>query len=305
MEYPDGIYDGVVNDWIPPNEYHAMTDRVSRSQLLRLGESPASYVYHRDNPQDATAAMIGGDAGHAALLEPDRFAREYVMEPQWGHLCKTATTTAAEGKFNKERRGAWLARAETSGLTIVPSAEAGPLGEVLAKASTHAELQSVLRSGGKVESSALWTTRVRGVDIPQRCRTDLINFDDDGPLVLDLKFVQDSSPGPFWRDVTMWRHHIQAAMYMEGMSVATGVEHRRFGWIVLSKNPPYDFALYMLDEESLEIGTIEYHGLLDEFARCTESGEWGDNFSKPQGGGLTSWYRRQFKLKREGRTYSY
>src|SRR5690554_8185442 len=58
-------------------EYHDLPDSISKSGLDLIVRSPAHYRFaeHRE----PTRAMVIGTAIHAAILEPDVFATEYLL----------------------------------------------------------------------------------------------------------------------------------------------------------------------------------------------------------------------------------
>src|SRR5690606_39465824 len=58
-------------------EYHSLPDSISKSGLDLIARSPAHYRYAER--REPTRAMVIGTAIHAAILEPDVFATEYLL----------------------------------------------------------------------------------------------------------------------------------------------------------------------------------------------------------------------------------
>ena len=305
--FADGLYDGIENPWMEPETYHGLNERVSRSQLLHLFRSPAAFQYWKQHPSPPpTDAMVRGDAIHAGILEPARFREEYLLEPVWGPTRVRSSKTATEEErrttaSNRERKANWEAKHANTTKKVVPSSVGLGVTEAILKVREHPDLSSIFESGGIVEPTALFTEEVKGIEIAQRIRPDLSNYDDDGPILIDVKTMPRSDPRSFWRTVTKDRLHIQAAMYCHGMEMATGVKHNRFRWVACEVEPPYDCGLYVCDEESLEIGRQEYRWLLEDLASCRASGDWPDHCLTPHVGGLETWYRDAFNNKAQER----
>ena len=284
----DGLYDGRSKPWLPPDLYHANTSRHSRTELVRLLRSAHEWHYFQEHPEEAngtpTPQMIRGSAAHAAILEPDRFLEAYALEPDFGPKNR---------KEPREQFEAWLA---TQGdRTIVPKKESAAVLCIALKVREHPTLRAVLvESQGLVEPTACWTVKVEGHDIRLRCRPDRVNYPDE-PVVIDVKTVQDPSPEAFDGEITARKLHIQAAMYLDGMTQSTGVLHDRFVFIVFQAKPPYGCGVHTIDDESVEIGRIEYRRALERLVEVAESGIYHDFAHQPNVCGLRGWYRDQFR----------
>jgi hypothetical protein len=73
---------------MPPSQYHA-SPGLSISRLKRIGYSPMHFQ-HVPAASDQAAPMHLGQAAHCAVLEPERFARDYVVWNRMsdkGNLC--------------------------------------------------------------------------------------------------------------------------------------------------------------------------------------------------------------------------
>ncbi len=145
----------------------------------------------------------------------------------------------------------------------------------------------------------LWTEFAEnGEQVAMRARTDVRQEeaeDGGGPVILDLKSVEDASPRAFWNVVRRDHLELQAATYLRGATVTTGIDHRRFGWVAVEKNAPYEVGLYWCDEPTLEVGQQEYADLVDKVAACRQTGVYpGLSAAPPQVGGLSKsaieWY---------------
>lgn len=259
----DGIYDGIGMPWIPPAVYHANTARTSRSRLRLMKQSPAHF--HANVPATATPDMIMGDAVHAAMLEPERFLRDYLLEPNFGNHA------ANPGRqLIKEWRDAHIDGRKL----LVPKAKAAHVLEIAQTMREHPNVEPIINGGGLVESSVCWTDPETGEAM--RARIDLVNEIAAGTMLYDIKKVQDSSPEGFGRQVVHDLLYLQGAMYCEGYSRATGVETCGITFIAFEESRPHAVGLHELSADYLELGSKLYHTLLDELARCRAADRWPD-----------------------------
>lgn len=75
-QLPPGVYSP---DELSNERYHQLS-AISKSDLDKIARSPAHYLYKKQNPEPDTYATRRGRAVHAAVLEPDLFARSYAPE---------------------------------------------------------------------------------------------------------------------------------------------------------------------------------------------------------------------------------
>lgn len=213
--------------------YHAL-DAVGKSDLDKIARSPAHWKYAE---REETAAMRIGSAVHCAVLEPERFAAEYVTAPD----CDKRT------KAGKEAFAAF--EVANAGRTVLP-VEDGLLCHRIADAVRNHPKAAALLSSGQSEVSALWKDAEFGV----RCRARFDWMTPDG-LIVDVKTTQDAAPGAFSRSCATFRYHVQAAWYLDGYQQASGGDlPLGFIFLAVEKTPPYAVALYELDVEAVELG---------------------------------------------------
>jgi hypothetical protein len=258
-----GMYDGVRMPWIPDHVYHANA-RVSRSQLRIIRTCPFKLRHALDHPGSVvpTPDMIQGSALHAGILEPERFLDDYALEPQ-----VDGSSSFGRGVLRDFRK-------EHAEKTIVPKAKAMNLLGMIMRVRQHPRIQPVLQGGGLVEVTAAWDDSESG--LRQRARLDLLNDTDDGPTVLDVKKVQDASEEGFERQMINDQLYLQAGMYLEGATEASGIPHKRFGFIAFEEARPHACGIHWMSEEYLRVGRSLYYALRDRFRRCAESGVWPD-----------------------------
>lgn len=255
-------------------DYHSGPG-ISCTGLKKVAISPAHYK-HGESKQ--TPAMFTGSSTHAAILEPDLFARQYVTLPQ-----------------GKDRRSS-----EYKALCAEYGAD-----NVLTSADAHqvAKMQESVRSNpvahkwlytekGRNELSVYAKDPVTGVLV--RCRFDRLL---DRGFSPDLKTTTDASPAGFSKIIAKYGYAFQAAFYLDVYHWATGDVLDGFGFIAVEKSAPYNVMCYRLDDESIEIGRTQYRAALNLYANCLESGVWDgyDGSAEEQMIGLPGWAFSQYE----------
>ncbi len=233
--------------------YHAL-DAVGKSDLDKIARSQAHWKYA---VREETAAMRIGSAVHCAVLEPDRFAAEYVVAPDCDKRTKAGKEQFAEFEATHE------------GKSILSADDANLCFDLQAQVRHHPRAGQFLASG-QPEVSALWKDEEFGV----RCRARFDWLTPDGWLI-DLKTTQDASAGAFARSCASFRYHVQAAWYLDAYHQATGGDlPMGFLFIAVEKAAPYGIALYELDFEAVEIGRQLARRDLARYANAREFDVW-------------------------------
>jgi hypothetical protein len=268
------------------DEYHLERGVLTKSGSDRLHKSAAKYRAWRDGELvvSDTDALTDGRFLHMATLEPERFERDYfgIVEPEWGHLRATKTTSKEEAKANKMRREEW--RASTPHWNSPNN-----LGEKHAwykaisdRVHRHPVARDILCQGEAEKEFRREIETKNGDKITCKCRFDWI--DENGaefecpitgerrPRVIaaDLKFVREdyAHPDKFWWMIRDHRYHVQQAFY----SKIKPVDHWFF--IVVEKTVPYDMAIYTLPVHLVIEGDLEVEEDLQLYADCKRENKW-------------------------------
>lgn len=265
---------------VPMELYHAGPG-VSSSGLKEILKSPAHYQAYKAEPQTDTAALRFGRLVHTRLLEPELFKttvvvrREKPQEPARPEHLAAVTRRSKEGKaaldeWEASWRPDYLAAVaawekETEGKEAISPAEAETL-EAIAEAASRNKLASTIFGKGDAEVSCYWIDEETGVLCKARA-----DFMRDG-VIFDVKTCFDGSPKGFQAAVQKYQYHLSAAFYSDGFQTVTPVKN--FAWVAVEKNPPYCFAFYAADQETLNTGRADYRRALATYAECERSGTW-------------------------------
>jgi hypothetical protein len=284
---------------------YAAIDAMNWSTLKELAVSPRMLKWRVDHPREDTDALELGRAVHCAILEPQRFATAYIVEPDFGD----PRTNAA-----KAERAAWLAslvpgyiarpcfdRSTTAGKkayaafvdglpegakVLVGTERAadllGPDVETI-HADEHAlalRLADAVRSHpaaarlievGRREEIIEWVDEETGIKC--KARVDFIS-----PFyVLDLKSTRHTTIRAINADFARYLYHGQLAFYHDGAITARRIPREMPEGpytIAVQTVEPHDVVPGRLMREDLEKGRALYRSLLRRYAACQAAEYW-------------------------------
>lgn len=255
LDYAPGLHPDV-----PQDVYHQrVLGMVSNSALTEMARSPLHYKAWVDSAQDAddTPSFAFGRAFHCALLEPDRFAQTFVVEPDFGDCRK---------KENKATRDAW--RAENAGKATLSTDDEARIRGMVKAVHAHRLAGKMIRDG-QPELTALWQDQETGLRC--RCRADY--YVGKLGMMLDVKSTEDASAEAFRRSLFNYRYHWQAALYQSGFrGVGEVVKH--FVFVAVEKRSPFAVATYTLDLRALELGQAAIRKHVTKLAACMQADDW-------------------------------
>jgi hypothetical protein len=214
----------------PLETYLARTDYVSASALRRglHGDAPAEALRIEDDPSQRLPQAL-----HALVLEPARFAREYLV------LDRDAPAPSGDEQSDAIARRVWLASGEYAALVAARDA---------IRAYPRAPLARWLDAGMK-ELSIYWTDEAGG---RWKARPDC--FTDE--IVLELKTTGDVRPRAFARTRRRFGYDLKAAHYVDAVRHLTG-RAPRFAYIAVELAPPHYVWLYELSAAELARAGVE------------------------------------------------
>jgi len=263
---------------LPQEEYRA-DEGVSRSELHVLARSPMHYKYAQEHQREDTPALLFGSALHCYVLEPERFADEYIVV---GKIDRRTT----EGK-------AQVTEIEASGKLPVSEDDYDTIKAM--SESIRANPYAVRLLKGEHEVSYFATDPTTGIRIKCRpdCRVDLGGVS----VIVDLKTTRSASTESFSRACLDYGYDLQAAMYKQIVDEVEGKPHR-FVFIAVEKDPPYACNVLEADELMLRKGADDLRGYLMTLAECRRTGNWygyNGESGKPNIIGLPAWLAKTYE----------
>ena len=266
-----GIY---TCDQLSNEQYHA-ADGISKSGLDLIMRSPAHYRF--GERKEATRAMEIGTALHCAILEPERFATDYML---------LRNVTDRRSSEYKEACKVW------SSERVLTGAEADRVAGMQESVLSHPVLGKFVKAKGRCELSVFANDPETGVLV--KCRFDKML---DAKLAIDVKKTQDLRDFP--KSVANYGYHVQAAFYTDVWKWATGEDLEGFMFAAVEESMPHASAMMTLDDEAMEIGRMIYRKALDSYAVCEALDEWNGIYQESAPIQLPSWYINQFEQESE------
>lgn len=245
---------------LPDGDYFSI-DAVSKSSVCDLEKSAGLYYAKhiaKTYIQETTPAMAFGTAVHTAVLEPLRFAEEYLVQPDFGD---------ARSKAAREAKGEWLL--DNEGRTILKSAEMEDINGIVKALEANPDTHPYIKAPGDVELAMFWQDEMTGI----RCKAKADKVVRDR-VIVDLKTAIDSSPEGFAKASGNFKYHVQAASYSYGFSRIYGYLPTKFVFIAVEKKPPYLNAVYTLSDRDIMAGWNKYVRLLQELERRLRLDDW-------------------------------
>lgn len=232
---------------------------VSKSALDLIERSPMHYRAWVDGelPDEDTPALLFGRAFHAALLEPEVFESEFVVEPEFGDQRKPA---------NKLARKEWFE--EHGAATAIKADDMAQIQAMVASVRAHPLGRQMLREG-EPELTVVWQDDETGLKC--KCRADY--YVSRHELVVDAKSALNASPEQFKRDIVKYRYHVQDALYRAGFSAADKPV-RHFAFLAVEKERPHAVAIYELDSDAIGRGYTATRRNMDTLAECMRKNKW-------------------------------
>lgn len=251
---------------LPAETYHALPG-VSISRLKELQRSAKHYQYRLANPKQSNAMRLG-TAAHCAVLEPERFGREFSA---WSRRAENGNLCPRKGQY-------WDAfLAENDGRTIITEDE-WQLAHAASAAVRAEPLAMRYLEAGEPEVSMQWRAAVDSMvdgsrTLNFRARADWLTRVDGEHFIVGLKSARDCRPFIFGSAAAKLGYAMQWAFYLDGYHAITGVTPK-LREIVVESSAPHDVVVYSIPDDVIEQGRADYQALLVKLVQCENRNEW-------------------------------
>jgi len=272
---------GIQPEWMTSEKYHGGAG-FSTSNIKKLKEkSPGHMIYAKEHPTDPTEAMGVGQAFHTLTLEPQYFHSRFHVIP-----------AGFDRKSNdrKAQYAEWVA----TGKIMIKEEKLADVREMVKAVHAHPAAAALLiKMGAVYELPVYWEDQETGILC--KCRPDIMINNSGQRFLADLKKCQDASPEGFTRACGNYLYDVQAGMYLDGCSVATGQEFASFSFICCEDEAPYGVAVYEASEEMVALGKRIFREAMSTIDECMSTGVWPMYPGKVQTIDLPRW--RYFDAK--------
>lgn len=268
---------------------------ISPSAVMEMAKSMAHYESRYILKEvETTDAMEDGKMIHKAVLEPETFFDEYcVLDNKEDYL---STVEEIKNKIielgEKPVKGRkenlisqlieldpeikiwdlYLENMSAQNKKLISKNDYKMCEGIVRKSMNHNFLGTALKYGHR-EVPAWWEHK-SGVTITMRMDflAEKMGIG-KRPVIIDLKTARCSDPRAFVNEITRSKLHIQAAMYVDGVTKILGVEPY-YAFAVVEKKPPYTIEVVTADFGMLEAGRAEYNALIKKFLECRKTNKW-------------------------------
>ena len=251
-----GVVEGITN-----NDYHSLDKYWSSTQIKYMADnSPlhfkAKYIDKILEPREQTESLALGSLIHCLTLDPDSFAREFLILPELNLRTK-------EGR---EIRDSILK--ENPGKTIIKQETLQVAHEMVASILRTSRAVDLLK-GLKKELAYFWTCPYSG--LPLRAKADAI-----GASLVELKTVMSARKDDFEKQVDNLNYDLALWHYVTGAKIQPefGALEGGVWFIAIEKEPPYVCEVYEAHESVLEVGQAKWLDAIDKISDGVFKNYW-------------------------------
>lgn len=241
------------------NKEYRDRQEVSKSDLDLINRSIAHWVYRKENPVTGKHFDVGSCL-HDSILSPNEMHR-YVVEPSIVKNGKAWEMSGYQFKTKTEAQEAFESSVDKS--QVVLSEKEMSSVHCMKNALMNNRIFENIMKGAKYEVS--FFSEIDGIGV--KCRPDIFR---DDQILVDLKTTDNASFENFTKSIANYRYHVQAAWYLNIVTLVTGIHYDTFIFAVVEKTPPYGVALYDLSKESIDAGRELYKKDLEKYKRYLE-----------------------------------
>jgi hypothetical protein len=239
---------------------YAAIDAINWSTLRHIRRSPAHMLEEQVHPSAPTAELDFGNAFHCAVLEPERFVKEYAPAPD------------GVGRRSKDDKTKW---AEVEKLnpraTILKAGDWNTVTAMRDAVFAHPTASSFLKGPGKNEVVVVWKDPEFGCLC--KSRIDALREWQGWTFLVDLKSCQNAAEFAFGQDAAKYRYHEQAGFYLRGTK-ALDARERRFVFIAVEKERPFGVCCYEMEMESDAATEHNVRRALAKYVECVANKTW-------------------------------
>jgi hypothetical protein len=265
--------------------YHGKKDYLNSSTLKTIYSKSDMHL----GAFKGNASTNFGTLAHSYILEPESFAKEYSVTPEFEPLSKEMKNKYVVTSVNdsvkevdknygrtkeyREQKEAWEERN--------PNAVSNSEIEKLIEMQTNIEdgdLYKKFLTGGHAEASVFLDNFLtvledgREIRTKAKVRFDYVKEIDGVVYISDLKTCQEASPWSFRSSIYKFGYDIQGAFYLD---VASQYFKKPVKFIFLASESEFPHACgwYMLSKETYEKGKHKYSSVIERAVNVMQGGK--------------------------------
>jgi len=223
-------------------------------------------------PDDDTGAKHLGSAAHAAILEPDVFASDYVVLP----TADPNMYLTAKGEPSKNPRATAAYKADVfalkeanEGKSFLEADDHVAAIQMQSQVHAHADASAVLHAGGLVEGTVIVTDKETGIQF--KLRPDF--YSEKLAWNVNVKTTKNAIEAAFKRDFFNFEYHVSEAFYARMLPQA-GLPVRQSVILAVENTGAHEVCLFEPDEAFMDMGDQVVAMHLRTLARAMDKDEW-------------------------------
>lgn len=256
--YPEIVQPGYPNRWVEglkTSLYHGDLTAQNATSLPPILKSPHTYLTQRMTPKEPTEDMIFGTHVHLAILEPEKFESQVIIQPTFS------------GKGMKAAKEEWESSLDPRQV-ILTQEQYDDIQGMKESISQHDEADFLVKRSLK-EQTGYFRDPHTGILCRFRC-----DFLHPGLMRLgDLKTTKDCTAYSFSKTIWERRYDMQMYFYKLGTELITGKKVEPV-FLAVEKKPPYEVALYTIDDELIFKAKTDYEKAMSTLKECILSEKW-------------------------------
>lgn len=234
-------------------DYRAI-DAINISSLRQIAQSPAHLKASRESTWKATDSKILGTQIHAAVLEPDRFTEEFIVQPEEIKIRRGHNWDALKDKYGVEN--------------IISVKNWNKIQRIQFAVGQSSCDHLVTDPNNQYEVTIVF--ELAGVLC--KARIDCANFHNE--YILDLKSTENASIKKFPKSVESYGYGYQQAFYAIAYHSYMEEWPKRTLILAAETAEPYGVMLYEFSQEYILAARQTIIMWLDQYRRCVEKNEW-------------------------------
>jgi len=302
MFRPSSTLKPVIYD-VNPEEYHAPQKAargtpefvMSRTELELFAICPRKW--QRGIPRKQTDSLTWGSLLDVIVLTPQHFEHLYAPHPEKyatkrmkcpkceslsdSATCKACKTPRVEvdvelsWNWNSTHCIAWGKEQMQQGWTPVNPETCSEAWAAAARLKEDPEIVAILEASKKqVQVNVEWVDEDSGIVIPFKALIDILPDaqSEFGNTIWDFKTSRDASMNKWTRQLFTDGLHFQAAIYLDAVNAALGLEYRHFGHIISENTKPYEPVARPMHDDWLVMGRTDYRMAFDRYVKAVKTG---------------------------------
>ena len=250
--------------------YRKRLDECNATGMKHMLRSPAHFKHYIEGEDDKdTPAKTFGRMFHCASLEPDVFAKTYVVLPENAprdlRRFRDAKKPSVETLTSIEWWDKW--EADNRGKVMVSRADYDKSQFMGDSVRAHPVAAGLL-AGGHREVTMRWADEETGIAC--KLRADLY---EPGEFMMDLKSCMDASEEGFARAIAGYKYDMQGAHYLDGVR-ANSDRIKWFIFLACESTAPFVCQPYVLNVDAEERGWKLRQKAIKRQAECLRTGQW-------------------------------